>query len=1004
MLRQLLAGLLRSRSAPAKPGRDTPSPTEIVDMINAGEAREAIPHLERLIARSPGDVDALSNLACCLAETGDFERAGRLLSQACLIDDTHFAASLNYARHLSSVNRSTDAIERLRLARIYQPSHPTIDSALAVIALNRGDAATASRLSAEAWLALPNVLRAANCKLFHHTYDDIDEARLASEHVFWAETLAPLPATDSLDEFPGDWARALALPAKSPGRVRIAYWSPDLRDHSVRYFFRPLLDNHDRERFEVVIYHDSPQRDAQTELIRGSADHFLDVTSLPDRRLRALMKSHDLDVLVELAGHTGENRIRLMADRYAALQLTALGYPPTTGLSSIDCKVIDEYVATEDADLYYSERPLTLPGSFWCFDPLQDTPIEPAPAAERNGYVTFAVLGNIAKTNPRMFKAWRDILDAVPSARLVFRSISFGDADALKHFTHRLLDHGLPEDRLRFEPPVSTGTELLRTYADIDIVLDTYPFNGGTTSCFAVHMGVPIVSRYGKSLPSRMGLSILKNVGLGDWASDTDAGYVRNAVRAAADIAFLRRFRAEVRSRLKASPLGNGALYAKHFESGVEDALARKRQGIPYRHRVAPLPAEVMVDRARKARARGQTGFCSRILHHCLQCHPGYGPAHLLLAEIMSDAGKPHDAVSYREAHLETLSPDAERSAHLSSAIDFLITGEPASAGRELEALVNLGNLTQEERLHAALARAAIDTSGPNGTTLTQPLRKSGHPRFLVLIPCGELAEFQRIRDELLAAAHGVDEALIEFRQCNERLRAPAYRAAFNEKGQDILVLVQKHLSFANPHLFATLADALEQLEGLSFAGAVTRDILNWRTSDRHHRAGSILIAPRPDRARRHGFEVQVTGLASHGAVASGHLVLDGAFLALRREAALAHGADALDPLLEESAGLMEDALSHALARAGARLGVHPALGIIWRHDATLPNLQEFDARRHLAEKLDLAVDPFETPQQDHFRVSVPASSPSHAFAIQVALAEAMARQDGLGHSPHLSR
>jgi len=468
-------------------------------------------------------VEAMNNLACSLIDIGDDNAALVLAEKAFLIDDSKLPIVVNYAKALVGKQRIYEGMEFLRQAQAYAPDFPNVNTVYASMALIQGDASTARKYSLNGWLASFDSLRLANSYLFNAAYDDIDESRLAAEHRFWAETLLPhsFSSEKTQDDHP-------TLPAKG-NKIRIGYWSPDFRNHSVRYFALPLLENHDRDNFEVIAYHDSPYHDEQTDAIKACCDHFVPVSEIPDVRLVSLMRSHQLDILVELAGHTSANRLNLLRERLATRQLTGLGYPPTTGLSSIDGKLLDIHIANDDSPHYFTEVPLVLDHSFWCFDPKEPSEIATDPPVVKNGFITFGCVGNIAKITQRMLDCWARILERVQGSRLLIRSFSLLDAAAADAIAERFVRVGIDLGRVDFHGPAG-GAEFFNSYNSIDIILDTYPFNGGTTTCFATYMGVPVLSMAGKSLLSRMGMSVLSNLGLTDWLVADYEEYVEKAV------------------------------------------------------------------------------------------------------------------------------------------------------------------------------------------------------------------------------------------------------------------------------------------------------------------------------------------------------------------------------------------------------------------------------------------------------------------------------------------
>ena len=593
-----------------------------------GDWRSAIAEYRQYLEVFPHDAPVMNDLGCCLADAGDAEEASKLFEMAFSLDDSYLPVVVNHAKHLLDRQLSQEGMVFLRQAKIHDPDSAYVDAVYAGIALATGNAKIARDYNLRAWLKSFDHLRFANCYLFQSSYDDIDEARLAAEHRFWGETLTPLGNGQDGLVCP-DPGTGEANQEKTHGKVRIGYWSPDFRNHSVRYFFRPLLDNHDRNKFEIFIYHDFPRSDIQTKHIESKADRFFQVADLSDQKFLALIRSHQLDVLVELAGHSSSNRLNLLSQRLATLQLSGLGYPPTTGLSSIDGKLLDVHIDDIDSARFYTEKPLVLPGSFWCFDPKEEAHINPEPPVVRNGYITFACVGNIAKITSRILDCWAQILSAAPTSKLLLRSISFNDSAAEDFMRQQIESAGIPLDRVDMLKPAA-GQAYFESYNDIDIVLDTSPFNGGTTTCFATYMGVPVVTWAGQSLLSRMGQSILNNLDLADWVVSDANGYVERAVQGARDVSFLRQFRGESRERFVRTALGNGALFAREFEESATAMLNAKRSGtLNHVCLVDTLPAQDILHRAYTVLRYNQMAAAERIIDYCLRAYPDCGTAHI---------------------------------------------------------------------------------------------------------------------------------------------------------------------------------------------------------------------------------------------------------------------------------------------------------------------------------------------------------------------------------------
>lgn len=945
---------------------------QAADLRGKGDSHAAVVAFRAYLELDPQNVQALNDLGGCLADIGNMAEATAAFELAYALDDTYIPVVTNHAKVLIDRRRSQEALPFLRQAKIYEPDVSHVNAVYGSLVFAMGDVAQACRFQQRAWLSSFDSLRFANCHLFYQAYADMDEKRLAAEHSFWAETLRPVALADPVVSSEAVSAMP-TLPPKN-GRIRIGYWSPDFRGHSVSFFFRPLLQNHDPERFEVVLYHDFPGEDAQTALIFMEAPHFYRVSDLPDADLCGLFRSHDLDVFVELAGHSSHNRLLLLQQRFAPVQMTALGYPPTTGLRSIDVKLVDSHILMPGGETFYSETPMALPSSFWCFDLLQEAAMVEEPPLVTNGFVTFACVGNIAKINTRMLRCWQQILHAVPHSRLLLRSINFEDDAAIAAVRTHLQDAGIDTGRVDCHKPAG-GAAYALSYNEVDIVLDTFPFNGGTTSCFATYMGVPVVSLAGQSLISRMGLSILANLGVAEWAVDSESAYVSCAIALAQDKDAVRRFRREARQRFAQSALGNGALFAREFETACIDLLQQKKTGtLSPAKAIEPLPADELVRRAYAVMRTGQTDAAHRILDYCLRHYPGSVGAHLLMAQQIASEGRTADATVYLQTRLADFSPREQVGVLISLARLHLQCGER----KHFEGVV--------ERLGQSLSQEVTDVADALQVRLYQAqcamsrnmvipaVSKPVSPRRIaVIMPCDDITRFAQIQAQLNAVSAVPPGCVLEFLRCDERTRVQAYRAALQAQGADVLVILQKNTLIYQSTFWADVLTALENNDVVGFAGAMRWSRLDWRADVFAQKAAGFLLAPTDDGGVH---ELQWVGTLCE-TMASGAAVLDGSLIAVNVAAA---AEVAIDDDLADSGLLMEEVWSHALFLAGLRLGIHRNLGVLMNSQTAFyaPNV----ALGRLKVADQYAFDPFTEPVEDHMVLSTPVMDPDEASAV----------------------
>jgi predicted O-linked N-acetylglucosamine transferase (SPINDLY family) len=492
-----------------------------------GRFDEAIAAFGRAIQLTPGFAEAHNNLGCTLSEQGNPEAAIAAVGRGIELKPDLAEAYNNLGNALRETGRIDEALDAFRKALALRPDLATAASGL-VYAL--------------------------------HFHPDFDAQAIVAEHRAWARAHAePLAA----EIRPHENDRA---PKR---RLRVAFLSPDFRDHAVGRALLPLFAHHDRRQTEFVAYSDVRAADRITANLKALADRWLDVADLSDRRLADRIREDGCDLLVDLALHTAGNRLPVFARKPAPVQVTMLGLPATTGLETIDVRLTDPYLdppGMTDGD--YTERSLRLPRCFWCYQPAEDAPTVGALPAEKNAFVTFGCLNQFAKVSRPALELWVKILQSLAGSRLVIHA----PPGAHRLAVQRLFQEaGIAPERIAFVARVPRRSYLGR-YHDLDLCLDPFPYNGGITTMDSLWMGVPVITLAGRTAVGRAGVSILANVGLPELIARTPEQYVRIAIDWAGDLARLRRLRSGLRQRMQASPLMDGAHYAAAVEAAFRQA------------------------------------------------------------------------------------------------------------------------------------------------------------------------------------------------------------------------------------------------------------------------------------------------------------------------------------------------------------------------------------------------------------------------------------------------
>lgn len=347
--------------------------------------------------------------------------------------------------------------------------------------------------------------------------------------------------------------------------LRIGYVTGDLhRQHPVNIFMLPLLQEQKKSSIEVYVYHTGNMFDAYTEKASLCADRWVNAAHLDDAMLQREILDGQIDVLIDLAGHTSSHRLGVFVGRPAPVQATFLGYPNSTGLECMDYLIGDSIVSPPEHEHLFTEQIARIDGSVFCWSPVDHYPLPNI--RDDNAPVVFGSFNNALKLSPKTISLWAKVIHAVPNSRILLKAPSFRDLGVQARYRALLEEQGVEGNRIEFRGP-SELTLMMQEYGDIDIALDPLPYNGGTTSMQALWMGVPVVTMMGGNFASRMGASFMTVLGKSEWIANDEASYVAIAKTLANDISQIRHGREQLRRQVESSPLGDIKSYAKNFES-----------------------------------------------------------------------------------------------------------------------------------------------------------------------------------------------------------------------------------------------------------------------------------------------------------------------------------------------------------------------------------------------------------------------------------------------------
>jgi predicted O-linked N-acetylglucosamine transferase (SPINDLY family) len=532
----------------------------------AGQPARAVPAFREARRLEPSNVETRLGLAAALvdaAQIGD-DGAPAFAEALALIesDDAPFAdpwrARFVLAMALAGCERWTEAAIHLEALVLEHPDAVEVRNQLANCYNRVGRAADAVREYRETFRLAPE---------FHHALTgllgtlnavaDATPEEVYEAHRQWAATVAaPLYPVSS--RFRN---------TREPGRrLRIGYVSPDLRRHPVGTMFAPVLERHDTERIETFCYYNYPRGDVMTERMRRAAHNWRDIAGLDDATVADAIRADQIDILVDLVGHTRYTRLPVFARKPAPIQVSWLGYFNTTGLATMDYFVTDSVSSPPGQERYFVERLVRLPATRFCYEPPEFLPEVNDPPSRARGHVTFGCLNNFSKLNERVLALWAQILDAVPGARLLLQASAFNDPFVQRGFLARAAAYRVAAERLelrRFVPVEQAAT----TYHHIDIALDPFPFCGGMTSLDALWMGVPVVTLPHTMIAGRQTASMLANLALPELIAADEADYVRIAVGLARESDRLAALRSGLRDRFRRSPLADYDRFTRDLEN-----------------------------------------------------------------------------------------------------------------------------------------------------------------------------------------------------------------------------------------------------------------------------------------------------------------------------------------------------------------------------------------------------------------------------------------------------
>jgi predicted O-linked N-acetylglucosamine transferase (SPINDLY family) len=527
-------------------------------LVHTGRGRPGLLAYRRALELQPDNEDALYNLAILQHDIRLLPNAMEYMERQIALKGETAPRLVMLATAMKAKTRLADAEELCRKVIAKHPDHVSAIVLLASCVSDRGDSAEAVECFSKAVAVRPEMAAIYSNILYESNYlSDLTVEQVFGRHKDWASRY-------ELSVFRDRYQHSQS--SQRERRLRIGYVSGDFCNHPVGALFKGVVQNHDKEKFEIHCYSNYLVADRVTEEIRAHTNHWHDIALMDVEEVAALIHSHEIDILIDLSGHTAFNRLPALALKPSPIQATWIGYFHSTGLESIDYYISDPHTSPRGSGQLFSETLVHLPQTRWCYSPPDYVPeIAPMPALETKG-ITFGSFNRLSKLTDPVIEAWASIVKGTPDSRIMIKTRGIDDASVAERVLGKFSDCALPADRIVLRP--SGGhRQMFLEYGEIDIALDTFPFNGGLTTLEALWMGVPVVTVEGNSVVSRQTTSALRNVGLCELAFPDVATFIAGAIGLATDLDRLAELRKGLRPRMAASPLRQPEQFTRDLEA-----------------------------------------------------------------------------------------------------------------------------------------------------------------------------------------------------------------------------------------------------------------------------------------------------------------------------------------------------------------------------------------------------------------------------------------------------
>jgi len=528
------------------------------------EHDKAVEVLEEMIEANPQRLEIMFELGMLFERTDRLDKAEQYYKKI-IESGPHPTAYDHLGCICIKMMRLPEAVYYLRKAMELLPDNTGIRNSLAHALIQLGETQEGVGLLRKVVDMMPEYSQIhSNLLSSLHYLPDLDRQAIFEEHKRWGQRHAPISMAGTSHDNTVEAER----------KLRIGYISPDFKRHVVSCYIEPLLDEHNRDVVEVYGYGNVVCPDSTTSRLQKKFDCYRNIRDVNDDAVARIVEQDRIDILVDLAGHTKDNKLLVLAFKPAPVQVTYLGYYDTTGIEAVDYLLTDCLTAPPESQKFYTEQLAYLPGGAVCYTPPGNAPdVTPLPAAKK-GHVTFGAFITNLRFNRPLLEVWAEIMKLTPNSRLLLGFHGGDDEKIQEHYLSQFQECGVSRERIEISG-WKAHTEYLKQYGNVDIVLDTFPENGNTTTCDALWMGAPVVSLTGKHQNARKGLSILSRLDMECLAAVTPAEYVARAVALANKPQSLVEIRASMRSRMAQSSLCDAKRFARDVETAYREMWRR---------------------------------------------------------------------------------------------------------------------------------------------------------------------------------------------------------------------------------------------------------------------------------------------------------------------------------------------------------------------------------------------------------------------------------------------